>query len=122
MWFRAVEGWHDCEPFSGQCYYALTVDLDPPSGSDLKFCLYPSWPMDSPGCDAVGDASTTFCTEPGELSMTLSWEGICMLDDTLDFVVVVQEWPGSEPSCAPYTISFTMYGPDEICPGDDPGY
>jgi hypothetical protein len=51
--------------------------------------------------------------------MTLSWEGICMLDDSLDFVVVVREWLGSEPSCAPYRLSFRLQGPYMTCPGEE---
>ncbi len=119
MWFRAMEGWHDCEPFAGQCYYELEVTLEPPLGVDVEVCLYPSWPADAPACEEVGDPGSSFCTDPGETSMVLSWEGVCMLDDTLDFVVALRERPSSPSSCASYRLSFSMEGPYTVCPEDE---
>ncbi len=117
LWVRALEGWHDCEPFTGQCYYTMTVDLDAPSGTDLEVCLYPSWPSDVPGCHAVSDHGTELCTGIGEPSMAVQWEGICMLDDSIDFVVRVRARDGSPASCEPYTLRLGLEGPRDVCPG-----
>ena len=117
LWFRAVEGWHDCEPFTGQCYYTLTTDLHAPPGVDLEVCLYPSWPSDVPDCHAVSDPGGELCTEIGESTMIVQWEGICMLDDSIDFVVRVRARPGSAASCESYGLSFGLEGPEDICPG-----
>jgi hypothetical protein len=116
FWIRAVEGWHDCEPFTGQCHYDLSMTLEPPAGADLVACLTPAWPSDAPACDVVGDPGNTHCTDPGDPGMVLEWTGICMLDDSLDFVVEVRARPGSIPACDPYTLSFWLDGPTEVCP------
>ena len=116
MWVRAVEGWHDCEPFSGQCYYGFTAYLDAPVTADYEVCLYPDWPTDAPSCGIVGDPDFTFCMDPGESGMTLEWEGVCMLDDSVDFVVSVRPRPGSATTCEPYTLGFYLDGPVGTCP------
>jgi hypothetical protein len=117
FWVRALEGWHDCEPFTGQCYYSLHVDLDVPAGTDLQVCLYPSWPSDAPDCRAVSDPGTELCTDAGETSMIVQWEGICMLDDSIDFVVLVHARAGSPASCEPYGLRLRLEGPVDVCPG-----
>jgi len=117
LWVRAVEGWHDCEPFTGQCYYTLYVDLDAPAGTDLRVCLFPSWPSDVPDCRAASDPGAGMCIEPGETSMIVQWEGICMLDDSIDFVVLVDARAGSPASCEPYGLRMRLEGPEDVCPG-----
>jgi hypothetical protein len=117
LWVRALEGWHDCEPFTGQCYFELVTELDVPTSGDFQVCLYPSWPFDRPPCHVVSEPGGEICTEPGEDSMTVQWEGICMLDDSLDFAVLVRERSGSSPTCEPYTLRMRLEGPDDVCPG-----
>jgi hypothetical protein len=117
FWVRALEGWHDCEPMTGQCYYDFTVQIEPPAGADLEVCVTAGWPSDAPACHLVGEAGSTFCTSPGETVLVIEWEGVCMLEDSLDFVVAVKPGPAGASACEEYVLSFRLDGPVDVCPG-----
>jgi hypothetical protein len=116
-WFtiEAAEAVHlDCPiwpPLQGQCYFYLDIALKPPAGADhalWRMCVY-----GGETCEALGDE---FCTEAadwiaadGAYEMSLTWEGVCGLDDSWTFRVKVQGTGSSTWACTPYELDYGFY-------------
>jgi hypothetical protein len=97
----AEEGSHVCVPFSSQ-NYSLQITLTPPGADECPdYDLY----VYGDNCSEVMHSTSSGCTPE---SLTVTWEGSCVTDDSLYLRLKVVGINGDY-SCEPYTLTIDMW-------------
>jgi hypothetical protein len=103
-----------CVPTSDQCI-TTTFTLTEPTGKDYELCVR----YDSDNISVTCTTGTVVCsTDSGQSknSVVVKYDGICGLEDGIDYFLEVKPAQAGTTSCKPYKIAVTWASASGLCP------